>query len=416
MSDEPRIAGISFEETDVEEFADLPAHDAVQSYILHAARAGASDVYFLSDETSAVVAMRRLGTVEKIATLEKDAGSALIRSLKANAGLDIAETRRPLEGRYIQEMDDHKVDLRINCIPTLYGEDLTCRILDRTMSLMTIEQLGMTHTDKSNLIAMLSSPSGLILVTGPTGTGKTTTLYASLQYLNDGSKKINTLEDPIEYGLEGVRQTQVMQKLGINFSDLLPNILRQSPDIIMIGEVRDEETARTAVRAASSGHLVLATLHAPVAAGAVQSMLALGSHPHFLASSLLGVVAQRLIRVLSTESRIEYDISASPETFKEIQNLLEPGQGKVIFGPDPTDENSQDGYNTRTGLFEIMVMNRELRRLIVDGRPSSEIEEAAIRNGMIEFHRSALLMVAQGITSTEEMMRAVPSEFLGVED
>ena len=185
--------------------------------------------------------------------------------------------------------------------------------------------------------------------------------------------------------MEGVRQTQVMQKLGINFSDLLPNILRQSPDIIMIGEVRDEETARTAVRAASSGHLVLATLHAPVAAGAVQSMLALGSHPHFLASSLLGVVAQRLIRVLSTESRIEYDISASPETFKEIQNLLEPGQGKVIFGPDATDENSQDGYNSRTGLFEIMVMNRELRRLIIDGRPSSEIEEAAIRNGMIEF-------------------------------
>ena len=173
MSDEPRIADISFEETDVEDFANLPPHEAIQSYIHHAAEAGASDVYFLSDETSAVVAMRRLGTVEKIATLEKDAGGALIRSLKANAGLDIAETRRPLEGRYIQEMDDHKVDLRINCIPTLYGEDLTCRILDRTMNLMTIDQLGMTHSDKSNLIAMLSSPSGLILVTGPTGTGKT---------------------------------------------------------------------------------------------------------------------------------------------------------------------------------------------------------------------------------------------------
>lgn len=340
----------------------------------------------------------------------------MIRSLKAVAGLDIAETRRPLDGRFIQDLEDRRIDLRINSIPTLFGEDLTCRILDRSMNLYEISELGMSPQDESNLVAMLNSPSGLILVTGPTGTGKTTTLYASLQYLNDSSRKINTLEDPIEYAMPGVRQSQVNVKLGVNFSDLLRNVLRQAPDIIMIGEIRDEETATTAVRAANSGHLVLATLHAPIAAGAVQSMLALGAHPYFLASCLLGVVAQRLIRVLNPETRMGFDISMSPDTFKDVEDLLGPGEGKEIFGPDPTDENSQGGYLSRTGLFEVMTLNREIRRLIAEGRPSQEIEKEAIKNGMIEFRRAALLKVAQGVTSTEEMLRAVPSEYLGLED
>jgi type II secretory ATPase GspE/PulE/Tfp pilus assembly ATPase PilB-like protein len=414
MSDEPVFAEeVDFEEVDL---GSMPPQEAAEVVIRQAAAMGASDLYMLSEENSTTIAVRRLGQVEKLASLPKDQGGHLIRSLKAVAGLDIAETRRPLDGRFIQDIDDHRVDLRINSIPTLFGEDLTCRILDRSLNLYKISELGMSAGDESNLIAMLNSPSGLILVTGPTGTGKTTTLYASLQYLNDSARKINTLEDPIEFAMEGVRQSQVNAKLGVNFSDLLRNVLRQAPDIIMIGEIRDEETATTAVRAANSGHLVLATLHAPIAAGAVQSMLALGAHPYFLASCLLGVVAQRLIRVLNPETRMGFDISMSPDTFKDVEELLQPDEGKAIYGPDPTDENSQGGYISRTGLFEVMTLNREIRRLISEGRPSQEIEKEGIKHGMIEFRRAALLKVAQGITSAEEMLRAVPSEYLGLED
>ena len=418
MSDDQQTetADVEFADFDPSDLSSLTPQQAAEAVIQTAVELNASDVYILTGESNVVVSVRRLGRVERVAALTREHGGALLRSIKANAGMDIAETRRPLDGRYLHELGDTKVDLRINSIPTLFGQDLTCRVLDRSGNLMSLDQLGMTHTDLSNLKAMLSSPSGLILVTGPTGTGKTTTLYAGMQHLNDGSRKINTLEDPIEYSMDGVRQSQVNPKLSLNFSDLLRNVLRQAPDVIMIGEIRDEETATTAVRAANSGHLVMATLHAPVAAGAVQSMLALGSNPYFLASCLLGVVAQRLIRVLSPESRIAYDISASPETFAEIESLLGPDEGQTIYGPDPTDENSQGGYNTRTGLFEVMMMSQAIRKLVADGRPSQEIEKAAIESGMVAFRRSALLKVAQGITSTEEMLRSLPSEYLGLED
>ena len=406
-------ASIQFEEAGLD---DLSHQDALDTIIAKAVELRVSDLYFMTDEESATIAVRRLGIVETLWKLPKEQGASLIRSLKAVAGLDIAETRRPLDGRFIHEINDTKVDLRLNTIPTLFGEDLTCRILDRNVALLKVSQLGMMPTEQSNLTAMLSSPSGLILVTGPTGTGKTTTLYACLQHLNDGTKKINTLEDPVEYALPGIRQSGVNAKLGVNFSDLLRNVLRQAPDVIMVGEIRDEETASTAVRAANSGHLVLATLHAPVAAGAVQSMLALGAHPYFLASCLLGIVAQRLIRVLNPDSRMGYDISESPETFKDVEHLLGPDEGKMIYGPDPTDEASQGGYTSRTGLFEVMTMSKEIRKMVAAGRPSQEIEKAAIDAGMLEFRRAALYKVAQGITSTEEMLRAVPSEYLGLED
>ncbi len=394
----------------------MTPQQAADAVIRQASRLSASDLFVLTDEDAAIVAMRRLGAVETIARVSGDQGRQLINLIKAAAGMDLAERRRPLDGRMIYESDDLKLDLRINTIPTLFGEDMTCRLLDRRVSLMNLDQLGMSSHEMAMLSVMLASPSGLILVTGPTGTGKTTTLYAALQHLNDGTRKINTLEDPIEYAVAGLRQSQVNPKLELHFADLLRNVLRQAPDVIMVGEIRDEETATTAVRAASSGHLVLATLHAPVASGAVQSMLALGAHPYFLASSLLGVVAQRLIRVLCPACRVRYDISDSPGTFAEIESLLDGDDGKAIFGPGGCPECRNGGYSKRTGLFEVMPVNREIRRLIVEGRPSKELEDKAIAAGMIEFHRAALLKVAQGVTSTEEMMRSVPSEYLGLDE
>jgi type II secretory ATPase GspE/PulE/Tfp pilus assembly ATPase PilB-like protein len=346
-----------------------------------------------------------------------DLGRRCISHIKATSGIDVAEKRRPMDGRWIyQRKTGGAVDLRIVTMPTLYGEDVTLRLLPRESTLLKVESLGMSRHEFNTLMKLLNSPSGLILVTGPTGSGKTTTLYACLSNLNNGEKKINTIEDPIEYAMEGVRQSQVNSKLDVNFPDLLRSILRQAPDVIMIGEIRDPDTAETAVRAANSGHLVLATLHAPVAAGAIQSMLALGVHPHFLSSSLLGAVAQRLIRTLCPKCKMSFDISDSPQTFEEVRKWLDPDEGKVIYGPKGCPECRMLGYSGRSGLFEVLSVSRNIRKMILEKQPTQVIRQKAIEEGMLEFRHAALLKVARGQTSIEEVFRVVPTEYLGLDD
>lgn len=396
--------------------ADMDAGQAVETLVRHAADLEASDLFFLMDEGSLSVSMRRLGSVEQIAFVSRDQGRQLINHAKAMSGMDIAQRNRPGEGRWLLDQDGRRLDLRVSSISTLFGEDMAMRIWDRGVGLRQITDLGMTRKDLQNLKTLLSRPSGLILVTGPTGTGKTTTLYACLQYLTDGRRKINTLEDPIEFALDNIRQSQIHPKSGTDFPELLRAVLRQAPDVIMIGEVRDEETATAAVRAANSGHLVLATLHAPVAANAVQSMLALGTQPYFLSSCLLGVVAQRLVRTLCPECRMEFDVSEAPEIFDAVRDLLEEGQGGTLAGPGGCEACQYQGYSGRTGVFEIMLLNQELRKLLANGASTNEVEAAAIRNGMVEFKRGAMLKVAAGVTSTEEILRDVPAEYLGIED
>jgi type II secretory ATPase GspE/PulE/Tfp pilus assembly ATPase PilB-like protein len=398
------------------EIADKPPSEVLQALVGFAVKLNASDIFILSEEDSVRLAMRWLGVMHLVAHVSREQGRHLLSYIKAEAGIDIADRRRPLGGRYLYEHSDARLDLRINSVPTLFGEDLAIRLLDRRVGLLKIDQLGMTRTEQSRLVSLLNSPSGLILVTGPTGTGKTTTLYACIDYLNNGERKINTLEDPIEYSVRGVRQSHVQPSLGVDFPELLRHVLRQAPDVIMIGEIRDQETALTAVRAANSGHLVLATLHAPVAAHGVQNMVALGAHPYFLANCLLGVVAQRLVRVLNPKTRVTYDIADSPGTFADVEPLLSAGEGKCLYGPGGKNSEGEPDYTARTGLFEVLTMNRELRQLVAAARPAEELEQKAIEHGMLEFRRSALLKVAQGVTSIEEMMRVVPSEFLGAED
>ena len=395
--------------------AELEPSQAVRALIQQAVDLQASDIFLLSDETGLRVAIRHMGHLETLATVSREQGRHLISYLKAQAGMDIADRRRPQEGRWIFEREGGRIDLRLNIIPTLHGEDLAARILDRKLGLRTLDSLGLTRTDHQKLASLLSSPSGLILVTGPTGTGKTTTLYACLQHLNNGSRKINTLEDPVEYQLPGIRQSEVKPRLGVDFPEMLRSVLRQAPDVIMVGEIRDEETAATAVRAANSGHLVLATLHAPVAAGAVQSMRALNSHPYFLASCLLGVVAQRLVRKLCPNCRTAYDISESPDTFAEVQGLLEPGLGTFIYGPSGCDQCRNQGYKGQVGVFELMTFNRELRQMVLTSTPMEDLQKQAIASGMLEFRRAAMLKIAQGLTSTEEVLRELPAEYLGLE-
>ena len=399
-----------------EELMNMEADQAVQALIHHALAVKASDLFVLTEPRSVSLSIRRHGLVEQVSAVPSELGKHMISYIKAAAGMDIAENRRPADGRWIAEFDDLNADLRINTIATLHGEDLSMRVWDRSVGLLSMDELGMPRKELAKLKSMMTCPSGLVLVTGPTGTGKTTTLYAALNDLSDGTRKINTLEDPVEYQLSKARQSQVNSKIGLDFPELLRSVLRQSPDVVMIGEIRDEETAATAVRAASSGHLVFATMHAPVSASAVQSMLALGVRPYFLSNCLLCVVAQRLVRTLCPVCRVHYDISDSPQTFEDVKDLLGEGEGRSIFGPSGCDECYGVGYAGRTGLFEVMSMNQEIRRLIAASATTGEIEQAAIRNGMVEFRRSAMLKVAQGITSTEEILRDVPAEHLGLEN
>ncbi len=395
----------------------LPPEKAIGRLIDHAVGMGASDVFILSNEQHVVVMVRHLGIVMPISVVGSDAGKRTLTHVRNMSGMDLNDRRRPADGRWIYKGDEGEtVDLRINTIPTMYGEDMSIRLLIRNQALLNLERMGMEPQQLQAYRGLVNGPSGLILITGPTGSGKTSTLYASLMHLNDGKKKINTIEDPIEYAVDGLRQSQVNPHIEMTFAEMLRSVLRQSPDVIMIGEIRDEETAKTAVHAANSGILVLATLHAPTAAAGIQSMRALGVPNHFLSVALRGIISQRLLRTLDTDSRLEFDISSAPDTFEEVQKFLAPGEGTKLFAPKPAPSNNMTGYTGRTGVFELMEMTREIRGMIADGRTAKEIRDKAIASGMLEFRHSALLKVARGLSCTEEVFRVIPTEVLLLDD
>ncbi|GIW77216.1 MAG: hypothetical protein KatS3mg104_2279 [Phycisphaerae bacterium] len=391
----------------------LPPEKAIQRLIDHAVEMGASDLFLLSNEQHLAVMVRHLGIVLPISVETPENGKRILTHIRNMAGMDLNDRRRPADGRWIYKNDEgDSVDLRINTIPTMYGEDMAIRLLVRNHALLQLEKLGMETSQLQEYRQMIGSPGGLILITGPTGSGKTSTLYATLIELNDGKKKINTIEDPIEYAVEGLRQSQVNPHIGMNFAEMLRSILRQSPDIIMIGEIRDEETARVATHAANSGILVLATLHAPTAAAGIQSMRAYGVPNHFLSVALRGIVSQRLVRTLDPDNRLEFDISCAPDTFAEVQKYLSPEEGKKLYAPKPAQSNQMTGYTGRTGVYELMAINRDIRSMIAEGRSAKEIRDHAISQGMLEFRQAALLKVARGLTSTEEVFRVIPTEVL----
>jgi len=396
---------VALDEMSVEELA--------PKLIAHAMELPASDLFVVANETDVTIAVRHFGMMKKYTSCSSELGRRLVNHFKAYGGMDIAQTRRPLDGRWVHQRDSGlKVDLRLSTIPTLYGEDLAIRLLRRDAALLDLANLGLHRKDLSDLHSLLNQPSGLLLVTGPTGSGKTTSLYACLHYLNSGTRKINTIEDPVEYELEGTRQSQVNLRMGVDFPELLRSVLRQAPDVIMLGEIRDPITAETAVRAANSGHLVLATLHAPVAAAAIDSMLAYNVHPYFLSTCLLGIASQRLVRTLCDECKVAYDLSGTPQTFEDIKRWLEPGEGESIYSATGCEHCFHEGYGGQTGVFEVLRISNEIRRFILDRNSAREIREKAIDQGMLDLRRSALLKVAKGITSTEEVVRNIPTEHL----
>ena len=373
----------------------------------------ASDLFIDTDEQDVCISVRFLGILRRLARVDLDTGRRLLNYIKAVAGMDPGQRLRPEDGRWVYVgQDSHKTDLRINSTPSLYGENMAIRLLDRDQRVMELEDLGMTARDLGNVQSMLANSTGLILVTGPTGAGKTTTLYACIRRLNNGERRICTIENPIEYALPGVRQAHVNLRIGLDFPELLRSVLRQSADVILVGEIRDLVTAETTVLAAKSGQLVLATLHASTAAGAVDSMLSLGVHPYFLASGLSAVITQRLVRTLCPHCKVAVDISESPHTFDDVRKWLGPEQGKTIYAASGCPKCHFEGHTGRTGVFEVLRVSREIRRLINERATSREIREQAVREGMMDARRAVLLKVADGLVSTEEMMRVIPVEYL----
>jgi len=402
-----------FEGIDRIDFASPEAGKTAAELVEFAANLHASDLFLNDNEDEYQIDIRYLGILRHLVRIQREDGRRLFNHFKAVAGMDLGQRLRPEDGRCVITLaNGGKLDLRVNTIPTLYGEDMAIRLLKRDARLLSLDNLGLLPWDLAKLRSMLASPGGLILVTGPTGAGKTTTLYACIHHLNDGTRRICTIEDPIEYAITGVRQSRVNLRIGLDFPELLRSVLRQGADVILVGEIRDPVTAETAVRAAKSGQLVLATLHASIAAAAVDSMLALGVHPHFLATGLLGIVTQRLVRTLCPHCRIAVDISESPHTFDDVRKWLRADQGQTIYMAPGCTHCRMEGHAGRTGVFEVLHASREIRRLIEQRSGTGQIRDQALREGMLDVRRSALLKVAEGLVSMEEVMRVIPAEYL----
>ena len=405
---------IDFSETGALELSpeslhDLRPEDLFEKLLVKAGALNATDLFFLSKQNFVEVSIRRMGELEKLIALPKDQANSTANYVRTQCGMDLSKKRGPLDGRWVAETEDRVFDLRVNSVGTLWGEDLAIRLMPEKSHSLSIGDVGFVGNQINMVKQMLSSDSGLVLMTGPTGSGKTTTLYAMLNHVNDGRRKINTLEDPIEYAVEDYCQSQVNERAELTFSNLLRGIIRQSPDVIMIGEIRDEETAQIAVRAANSGHLVLTTVHAPTSASAVQSLVSLGVNRAVLASSLLGIVSQRLIRALSPDSKIRFDAPEAADAFESVAKYLEGEEGLSLFGPDKSDQNSRDGYSHQIGLFEVMSISNGIRDAIRSGESPQRLLEIAQSEGMLSFQQAGLLNVAKGHTSLEEIMHSLPA-------
>lgn len=405
---------IDFQEFQLRLEIDDDPGTAVKQIIEQAAALTASDVFLVAEADSVQVLIRHMGTMRRLHTLGLADGKRCMNYIKTAAEMDLSEKRRPTDGRWVfTGPSGLRRDLRINTIPTLHGEDFSLRMLGRDHLGNEFSDLGLGKQQARDLLSMLQTPGGLILVTGPSGAGKTTSLYSCLQFLNDGKRKINTIEDPIECELPGIRQSQIDGTIGLDFPDLLRSVLRQAPDVILIGEIRDKVTAQTAIRAANSGHLVLATMHAPVTSAAIRAILNYEVHSHFLASSLLGVMSQRLVRVLCTKCRQQIDVSEAPEMFADVRASLMPDEGRAIYAPRGCEACGGTGFSSRTGVFEVMNIAPRMRLLIAEMAGEKALADEAIRGGMVDFRRAGLLKVAQGATSMEELMRVIPAEYLG---
>lgn len=385
---------------------EAPVVKIVNLIIMEAIKTGASDIHIEPDENTLRTRYRIDGVLHETTTPPKHLQSAVISRIKILSGMDIAERRIPQDGRFQLKFEGRQIDCRVSTIPTVYGENVVMRLLDLTSVLLGLKDLGFSADVLRNYEKLIHKPYGIILVTGPTGSGKTTTLYSSLNMINSSEKNVVTIEDPIEYRMELVRQMQVNPKAGLTFANGLRSILRQDPDIIMVGEVRDFDTAEVAIQAALTGHLVLSTMHTNDAPGAITRLVDMGVEPFLVASSVTAVLAQRLVRLICRDCKETYVPS---DKILEDVRLAAPKDIKFYRG-EGCDKCMNTGYKGRVGIFELMLPNDEIRALTVAKASTTEIRKTALKNGMKTMQEDGIEEVKAGVTTLEEVLRVTQEE------
>ncbi|MBF0469999.1 MAG: type II secretion system ATPase GspE [Gammaproteobacteria bacterium] len=385
---------------------DAPIIRLINALLSEAIREEASDIHIETYENRMVVRFRVDGVLREVLQPQKNLAPLLVSRIKVMAKLDIAEKRLPQDGRISLRIAGRAVDVRVSTLPSGNGERVVMRLLDKQAGKLDLEQLGMVLSDQRRIDALIHRPHGILLVTGPTGSGKTTTLYAALTRLNARSRNILTVEDPIEYDIDGIGQTQVNNKVAMSFAKGLRAILRQDPDVVMVGEIRDLETAQIAVQASLTGHLVLSTLHTNTAIGALSRLRDMGIEPFLISSSLIGVLSQRLLRLLCKSCRLPY--TATPS---ECQLLgVDPLQPPTLYrSSDGCEKCNGLGYRGRTGIYELVVVTDPLRTMIHEGASEQQIDRL-LRGDTPSIQEDGLRRVLQGDTSLEEVLRVTHSE------
>ncbi|PKL46287.1 MAG: type II secretion system protein GspE [Candidatus Riflebacteria bacterium HGW-Riflebacteria-2] len=374
----------------------------VNLIIMRAIKEKASDIHIEPDENVLRTRFRIDGMLQEVMSLPKTFEAACISRCKVMAELDIAEKRIPQDGRIKLQLQNREIDLRVSTYPTLRGEKVVMRILDKSTVLFGLEDLGFPDDTLNGFSALIKKPNGIILVTGPTGSGKTSTLYAALQCIKDPSINIVTIEDPVEYQLANINQGQINPKAGFTFAGGLRSILRQDPDVIMVGEIRDYDTAEIAIRAALTGHLVFSTLHTNDSAGAMTRLIDMSVEPFLVASSIIGIMAQRLVRTICEECKEEYQ--PAPAVIKRSKLLYQAGKTKVFQGKGCVKCN-QTGYRGRTTITELLVPNERIKELIVEKSATSVIKNESMKQGMRTLRQDGLAKVLRGITTLSEVIR-----------
>jgi general secretion pathway protein E len=392
---------------DVEHLRDLaseaPVIRLVNLIMQRAVESRASDIHIEPFENRLKVRYRIDGVLQEVEAPPAKSTAAVISRIKIMAKLNIAERRLPQDGRIMHRVQGKELDLRVSTVPTSHGESVVMRILDRESVVLDFDSLGFDELIRKEFVQQLEMPHGIILVTGPTGSGKTTTLYTALSALNTPERKIITVEDPVEYQLEGINQIQAKSSIGLDFAHALRAIVRQDPDVIMIGEMRDLETARIAIQSALTGHLVLSTIHTNDAAGGITRMLDMGVEDYLLTSTVNAILAQRLVRTLDSDHREPYDLL--PEVVQEIGLAeLVKQDGYVFYHPVSSEENPT-GYRGRTSILELLPMSDPVRRLVMRHATSGEIQDQAVAEGMRTMYQDGLFKCLNGTTTLEEVLR-----------
>jgi len=415
MTDEIEEESLGITESEFQEPKDLleaedeaPIIRFVNSLLFQAVKEKASDIHIECFEKDVMVRFRKDGLLHKVTSVPKRLQSSIISRVKIMAELDIAEKRKPQDGRIRVKVAGRDVDVRISTVPTSWGESVVMRLLDRSSVLLSLEDLGLEGKKLQTINSLIHRPHGIILVTGPTGSGKTTTLYAALERINSPDKKIITIEDPVEYQIQGINQIQVNSKVNLSFANGLRSILRQDPDVILVGEIRDRETADIAIHASLTGHLVFSTLHTNDSASAITRLIDMGIEPFLVASSLIAVVAQRLIRFLCRSCKELY-VPLDDELARiGIERNHLPG-GK-LYRARGCNECLGTGYSGRSGIFEILLIDDDIRGFTLSTTDSSTIKRKAIETGMTTLRMDGAEKILRGLTSIDEVMRVTEED------